>query len=59
MVEVMGGKESENFKYFKKLCVEGAMAAKKHSETIFTLVEVMSYHSKLPCFQGTIYFCNP
>uniref|UniRef100_K3WPJ9 1-phosphatidylinositol 4-kinase n=1 Tax=Globisporangium ultimum (strain ATCC 200006 / CBS 805.95 / DAOM BR144) TaxID=431595 RepID=K3WPJ9_GLOUD len=52
MVDVLGGRHSSNFKYFTELCVQGARAARKHAETIYTLVEVMSLHSKLPCFTG-------
>ncbi|KAF1331972.1 Phosphatidylinositol 3 and 4-kinase-like protein, partial [Globisporangium splendens] len=52
MVDVLGGRNSPNFKYFSELCVQGARAARKHAETIYTLVEVMSLHSKLPCFTG-------
>ncbi|KAG1713245.1 hypothetical protein DVH05_000965 [Phytophthora capsici] len=50
MVDVLGGRHSSNFQYFTDLCAQGALAARKHAETIYTLVEVMSYHSKLPCF---------
>ncbi|KAE9032619.1 hypothetical protein PR003_g10074 [Phytophthora rubi] len=52
MVDVLGGRHSSNFQYFTDLCVQGALAARKHAETIYALVEVMSYHSKLPCFLG-------
>lgn len=52
MVDVLGGRQSPNFQYFSDLCVQGALAARKHGETIYTLVEVMSLHSKLPCFVG-------
>ncbi|POM62571.1 Phosphatidylinositol 3 and 4-Kinase-like protein [Phytophthora palmivora] len=52
MVDVLGGRHSSNFQYFTDLCVQGALAARKHADTIYTLVEVMSYHSKLPCFIG-------
>ncbi len=52
MVAVMGGESSENFTYFKKLCVQGALASRKHADTFCTLVEVMGFHSSLPCFQG-------
>ncbi|GMF56726.1 unnamed protein product [Phytophthora fragariaefolia] len=41
-------------RYFTDLCVQGALAARKHAETIYALVEVMSYHSKLPCFLGGV-----
>lgn len=54
MVDVLGGRHSSNFQYFIDLCVQGALAARKHAETIYTLVEVMSYHSKLPCFAGGV-----
>ncbi|DBA02906.1 TPA: hypothetical protein N0F65_005933 [Lagenidium giganteum] len=50
MVDTLGGRHSDNFKYFSNMCVRGALAARKHAETIYTLVEVMSLHSKLPCF---------
>ncbi|KAJ0407683.1 hypothetical protein ATCC90586_001865 [Pythium insidiosum] len=50
MVDVLGGRESTQFQYFSDLCVRGALAARKHADTILTLVEVMSFHSKLPCF---------
>ncbi|TMW55171.1 hypothetical protein Poli38472_013933 [Pythium oligandrum] len=50
MVDVLGGRQSTQFKYFSGLCVKGALAARKHAETIYSLVEVMSFHSKLPCF---------
>ncbi|KAG7379398.1 Phosphatidylinositol 4-kinase beta [Phytophthora boehmeriae] len=54
MVDVLGGRHSSNFQYFIDLCVQGALAARKHAETIYTLVEVMSYHSKLPCFAAGV-----
>ncbi|RHY02691.1 hypothetical protein DYB36_003799 [Aphanomyces astaci] len=54
MVECMGGKDSANFKTFTDLCIQAAVAARRHGETLYTLVEVMSFHSKLPCFSGII-----
>ncbi|RLN66625.1 hypothetical protein BBJ29_003862 [Phytophthora kernoviae] len=54
MVDVLGGRHSSNFQYFIDLCVQGALAARKHAETIYTLVEVMSYNSKLPCFAAGV-----
>ncbi|ETV90962.1 hypothetical protein H310_14306 [Aphanomyces invadans] len=52
MVECMGGKMSANFKTFTELCIQAALAARRHGDTLYTLVEVMSLHSKLPCFNG-------
>ncbi|KAF0724347.1 hypothetical protein Ae201684P_003368 [Aphanomyces euteiches] len=54
MVECMGGKESENFKTFCDLCTQAALAVRRHGETLYTLVEVMSFNSKLPCFIGNV-----
>ncbi|ETV70846.1 hypothetical protein H257_13626 [Aphanomyces astaci] len=54
MVECMGGKDSANFKTFTDLCIQAAVAARRHGETLYTLVEVMSFHSKLPCFSGNV-----
>ncbi|RHY86264.1 hypothetical protein DYB35_003906 [Aphanomyces astaci] len=50
----MGGKDSANFKTFTDLCIQAAVAARRHGETLYTLVEVMSFHSKLPCFSGNV-----
>lgn len=54
MVDVLGGRHSPTFKYFSDLCVQGALAIRKHAETIYTLVEVMSLHSRLPCFANSV-----
>lgn len=40
-VEVMGGMESDMFKYFKILILQGLLAARKHQEMILPLVEIM------------------
>lgn len=40
-VEVMGGMESDMFKYFKILILQGLLAARKHQEMIIPLVEIM------------------
>lgn len=52
LVEVMGGENSDMFAYFKILLLQGLMAARKHSEKILSLVEVMSSGSKLACFRA-------
>nr|CCA22285.1 phosphatidylinositol kinase (PIKH1) putative [Albugo laibachii Nc14] len=54
MVDVFGGRQSSNYKYFCDLCVKGALTMRKHAEVIYTLVEVMSFHSKLPCFAANV-----
>ncbi|KAI4459127.1 phosphatidylinositol kinase [Holotrichia oblita] len=51
-VEVMGGMESDMFKYFKILILQGLLAARKHQEMILPLVEIMRSGSQLPCFKS-------
>ncbi|KAI8469708.1 MAG: hypothetical protein J3K34DRAFT_459251 [Monoraphidium minutum] len=55
VLEVMGsdsnGAPSEMFDYFKVLCIQGFLAARKQRERIITPVQVMS-RSGFPCFQG-------
>lgn len=40
-VEVMGGCESDLFRYFKVLMLQGLIAARKHMDKITGLVEIM------------------
>lgn len=49
-VEIMGGLDSTGFLQFKKLFKEGFEAARKHSDSILTIVELMQRDSKLDCF---------
>lgn len=49
-IEVLGGVESDMFKYYKILILQGFIAARKHRERFITLVEIMERDSKLPCF---------
>jgi len=51
MLEVIGGKESQNWKDFIQMLAQGLILAREHKETLFTLVEIMGYKSKFPCFQ--------
>ena len=37
----MGGQGSDMFEYFKILILQGLVAARKHSDKIITLVDVM------------------
>ena len=49
-VEVMGGEDSDMFKYFKILILQGLVAARKHSDKLMSLVDIMRAGSQLPCF---------
>lgn len=51
-VDVMGGLGSDMFEYFKILILQGLIAARKHSERILTLVEILQANSQLPCFNN-------
>merc|ERR1712150_133393 len=49
-VDVMGGQNSDMFKYFKLLILQGFIAARKHSDKILSLIDIMRAGSQLPCF---------
>ncbi|WRT68689.1 uncharacterized protein IL334_005669 [Kwoniella shivajii] len=49
-VDIMGGLDSPGYIYFKKLFKEGFEAARKHSDSLITIVELMQKNSKLDCF---------
>lgn len=49
-VEIMGGLDSPGWVYFKKLFKEGFECARKHSDSLITIVELMQKDSKLDCF---------
>ncbi|CAB0004916.1 unnamed protein product [Nesidiocoris tenuis] len=51
-VEIMGGSESDMFKYFKILMLQGLVAARKHMDKIIGIVEIMRLGSQLPCFKS-------
>lgn len=51
-VDVMGGLGSDMFEYFKILMLQGLVSARKHSERILSLVEIMQSSSQLPCFKN-------
>ncbi|XP_015791839.1 phosphatidylinositol 4-kinase beta [Tetranychus urticae] len=50
-VEVMGGLDSDIFKYFKILILQGLVAARKHHDCLLTLVEIIQANCQLPCFK--------
>lgn len=52
-VEVMGGLSSDMFEYFKLLMLKGLIAARKFSDQILSLVEIMSIGGQLPCFKSS------
>jgi len=49
-VEILGGLESKYFKEFATLFREGFEVARKHADSIITIVELMQKDSSLPCF---------
>eukprot|EP00911_Craspedida_sp_UC1_P001890 UC1_evm1s1451 len=53
-IEVMGGMQSDMFKYFKILILQGFIAARKHRDRFVTVVETMQRDSNLPCFVGGV-----
>lgn len=50
-MELLGGKQSETFSYFKILLVQGFMELRKHVDSIVYIIEIMMEDSDLPCFQ--------
>lgn len=51
-VEVMGGLDSECYKEYERLVVQGFIEARKSSQIALGLVEIMMYKSRYPCFTG-------
>lgn len=51
-VEVMGGYDSDCYKEYERLVVEGFKEARKNSQIALGLVEIMMYRSRYPCFTG-------
>lgn len=49
-VDIIGGLDSPGYIYFKKLFKEGFEAARKHSDSLVAIVELMQKDSKLDCF---------
>lgn len=53
-VEVLGGPDSPLFTdTFPRLCTAAFRAARRHSETLLSLIELTSLNSGLPCFRGS------
>ncbi|ODM94358.1 Phosphatidylinositol 4-kinase beta [Orchesella cincta] len=53
-VQVMGGTGSDMFEYFKILMLQGLVAARKYSDKIIHLVEIMRSGCQLPCFKSGV-----
>ncbi|EAR89476.2 phosphatidylinositol 4-kinase (macronuclear) [Tetrahymena thermophila SB210] len=49
-VALMGGRNSDQFGYYKSLLVRAFIEIKKHVNTICNLVQIMCDQSNLPCF---------
>jgi len=49
-VDLMGGVNSDMFKYFKVLLHSGFLQLRLHAEELLSLVEIMETFSRLPCF---------
>lgn len=49
-VELMGGKNSNMFTYFKILILQGFMELRKHVHVIEFMLDIMMKDSDLPCF---------
>lgn len=51
MIQVMGGRDSANYRYFESLCIKGYLAIRPYCDSIVSMVELMC-DSGLPCFKG-------
>jgi len=52
MVEVLGGQNSPLYREFIELCCAALKVARKYVYVTSTLIEIMMYRSKFPCFQN-------
>lgn len=51
-IDVLGGLESEQYAYFKKLLKEAFLSIRKHAEDIVQMVGLMQRDSMQPCFKA-------
>jgi hypothetical protein len=49
-VELLDGKQSDLFRYFKNLIVRGFFEIRKHVDSLIYLIKLMMKESDLPCF---------
>ncbi|KAF8385175.1 pifk-1, partial [Pristionchus pacificus] len=52
IIEVMGGLDSDMFRYYKLFMIQGLVAARKHIDRIMNIVEIMIHGSPLACFRA-------
>lgn len=50
-VELLGGVDSDYFRYFTMLVISGLIALQRYLPEIMNIVKIMSYKSLLPCFE--------
>jgi dihydrodipicolinate synthase/N-acetylneuraminate lyase len=50
-MQVMGGRDSAYFQEYLRLCVEAFLEARRHSEAVITLMDIMFYESNFPAFK--------
>ena len=50
-VDLMGGEDSDTFKYFRYNILKGFLVLRKHAKDIISLLEMMSKNSDLPIFK--------
>jgi len=49
-IQVMGGVDSDMFKYFKTLLLCGFLEVRRHADELVLMVEVMEVYSRMACF---------
>lgn len=49
--QVMGGRNSPDFKEYQRQCVQALLVARKHAKQVKVLMEIMTYHSSYPAFR--------
>lgn len=49
-MDLLGGRDSQTFTYFKILLMQGFMELRKRVDSITFLLEIMMEESDLPCF---------
>ncbi|TMW68496.1 hypothetical protein Poli38472_005964 [Pythium oligandrum] len=50
MVDAMGGTQSEYFKAYVILLIQGFLALQQHADTILLMIAIMAQESSCPCF---------
>lgn len=53
MVEIMGGRDSQDYKLFMDLCIRGFLVCRPYADQIVQMVEMM-LDSGLPCFKKSV-----